>query len=43
MVFGVSLGVLSLSPFDANTPPSDPVKKMASVLSKSMKAASFGA
>ncbi len=40
---GVSVGVLSFKPLEASTPPSDPVKKMASVLSKSMKAASFGA
>ena len=34
---------LSLSPFEANTPPNDPVRKIANVLSKSMKAASLGA
>jgi hypothetical protein len=41
---GVSAGFgLDLSPFPARTPPNEPVKKIANVFNKSMKAASFGA
>jgi hypothetical protein len=45
VVVGVSTGVLGLdfNPLPARTPPSDPVKKMASVFNKSMNAASLGA
>ena len=42
---GVSIGVFGLdfSPLPAKTPPSDPVKKIERVFSKSIKAASLGA
>jgi hypothetical protein len=42
---GVSLPVFGLlfNPFPANTPPNEPVKKIASVFNRSMKAASLGA
>ena len=44
MFVGVSPDfALDLSPLPASTPPSEPVRKIASVLSKSIKAASLGA
>ena len=45
VVVGVSIGVFGLdfNPLPARTPPSDPVKKIAKVFSKSINAASFGA
>jgi hypothetical protein len=43
MVFSYSDLCLSFKPLDAKTPPNDPVRKIANVLSRSMKAASLGA
>ena len=44
MFVGVSPDfALDLSPLPASTPPNEPVRKIASVLSKSIKAASLGA
>jgi hypothetical protein len=45
VIFGVSVSGfgLDLSPLPASTPPRDPVKKIANVFKRSMKAASFGA
>jgi hypothetical protein len=42
---GVSIGVFGLdfNPLPARTPPSDPVKKIARVFRRSIKAASLGA
>jgi hypothetical protein len=42
IVFSYSDFGLSLRPFDAKTPPNEPVRKIAKVLSKSIKAASLG-
>jgi hypothetical protein len=45
VIFGVSVGDFGFdfNPLPASTPPRDPVKKIESVLRRSMKAASFGA